>query len=355
MRVRAELIICGLGPAGRAAAHRAAGRGMSVVAIDPHPERTWTATYAAWADEVPEWVGDEVFAGDGVEPTVWAVGEHRVRRDYRVFDTARLRQALALTGVTVCADRVTHLDARRGMVRTAGGRTFEGRVIDARGVGRARGRAEQTAYGVTVEADGPCVFMDWRLDNGAGPDEPRSFLYTVPVGPGRMLYEETCLVGRPALTPEVLRTRLEHRLGQRGIAIGGTEPVERVRFPVEGGQPGGGRFGAAGGLIHPATGYSVAASLAAADTVVDGASLWTPRARAVAALRRAGLRALLALPPREVPVFFEAFFALAPARQRSYLSGHDDLTGTLAAMRALFTELPPRVRRTVAISSLGLR
>ncbi|WP_067493728.1 lycopene cyclase family protein [Nocardia ignorata] len=352
--VCAELIVCGLGPAGRAVAHRAAVRGLSVVAIDPRPERTWTATYAAWVDEVPEWVGDEVFAGDGVEPTVWAMGKHRIGREYRVFDTPRLQNALAVDGVRVIADRVTQADARAGSVRTAGGQVFHGRVIDARGVGRAPELAEQTAYGVVVEADEPCVFMDWRLDNGAGPDEPRSFLYTVPVAKGRMLFEETCLAGRPALTPELLRTRLEHRLRQRGIELDGTESVERVRFPVEGGKPGGGRFGAAGGLVHPATGYSVAASLAAADTVVEGNRLWTARARAVAALRRAGLRSLLALPPRDVPVFFEAFFDLPAAEQRSYLSGHDDLTGTLAAMATLFAGLPPRVRRTLASSSLGL-
>ncbi|MFE1592310.1 lycopene cyclase family protein [Nocardia sp. NPDC058705] len=349
------MIVCGLGPAGRAVAHRAVAQGLSVVAVDPSPDRVWTPTYAAWADEVPEWVGSEVVAATVEGPLAWGEGEHRIERVYRVFDTAGLQASLTLDGVTVLADRVVEVDARRGTVRTADGVTCSGRVVDARGLGRRPGRAEQTAYGVVLDRDrGETLFMDWRRDNGAGPDEMPSFLYVVPLGGDAVLYEETCLAGRPALTPEVLRHRLEHRLRARGISLSGTEPVERVRFPVQGGTPGNGRFGAAGGLTHPATGYSVAAALAAADTVVAGGRIWTPQARAVAALRRAGLRALLALPPRDIPVFFDAFFGLPAPLQHSYLSGRDDPRGTLAAMRALFADLPPRLQRTLATSVIGI-
>ncbi|MBW0271933.1 lycopene cyclase [Nocardia sp. MH4] len=356
--MHAELIICGLGPAGRAVAHRALTRGRPVTVIDPHPDRVWTPTYAAWADELPDWLDPAVVAATVDRPTAWALGEHRLERAYQVLDTAALQRSLTIDGAEVIADRVVDLDARAGTVRTASGITRAGRVIDARGLTRSARRAEQTAYGIVVrrdalDADQPTLFMDWRSDNGAGTDDPASFLYVVPLGPDTMLFEETCLAGRPALGLEVLRRRLEHRLRARGIAVTGAEPVERVRFPVEGGRPGGGRFGAAGGLTHPATGYSVAASLRAADLVVAGGTAWTGRARAVAALRRAGLRALLALPPRDVAIFFAAFFALPDTLQRSYLSG-DDLGGTLAAMRALFAALPPRLRRTLVISVAGI-
>ncbi|MFD4438792.1 lycopene cyclase family protein [Nocardia sp. NPDC058519] len=348
-----EVIVCGLGPAGRAVAHRALAAGRSVTVIDPHPDRVWMPTYAAWADELPEWLDSGVVAAAVEAPTAWAVGEHRIDRVYQVFDTAALQSSLTLDGATVLADRAVEVDGRE--VRTAGGLTRTGQVVDARGLARSARRAEQTAYGVVMARDEleRTLFMDWRLDNGADPDDPPSFLYAVPLSAGTALFEETCLAGRPALAPEVLRRRLEHRLRARGIALTGAEPVERVRFPVQGGRPGGGRFGAAGGLTHPATGYSVAAALAAADTVVTGGTVWTPRARAVAALRRAGLRALLALPPREVPVFFEVFFGLPAPLQLSYLSGHGDLRGTLAAMRALFADLPPNLRRAVAASVIG--
>ncbi|MFC4373708.1 lycopene cyclase family protein [Nocardia halotolerans] len=355
--MRTDLIVCGLGPAGRAVAHRAVVHGLSVLAIDPRPERVWTPTYAAWADELPGWLDPAAVAATVAVPRAWALREHRIERAYRVLDTAGLQRSLTLDGVRVIADRV--VAANRQGVRTASGAVYSGRVVDARGLARAPERAEQTAYGVVVDrqrltAAPPAVFMDWRLDNGAAADEPASFLYAVPLGADTMLFEETCLVGRPALAPTVLRDRLAHRLRVRGIDLDGTEPVERVRFPVQGGRPGDGRYGAAGGLVHPATGYSVAASLAAADTVVAGERRWPARSRAVAALRRAGLRALLRLPPRDVPVFFEAFFGLPAPRQHAYLSAHDDLRGTLAAMASLFADLPPHLRTTVISSVLGI-
>ncbi|MFC8382828.1 lycopene cyclase family protein [Nocardia sp. NPDC057272] len=348
-----EVIVCGIGPAGRAVAHRALAAGRNVTVIDPRPDRVWTPTYAAWVDELPGWLDSGVVAAAIDGPTAWAVREHRIDRTYQVFDTAALQSSLTLDGAAVIADHAVEVNTRS--VRTAGGLTRTGQVVDARGLARSPRRAEQTAYGVVVDRTGlePTLFMDWRPDNGADPDDPPSFLYAIPLSADTVLFEETCLAGRPALAPDVLRRRLEHRLRVRGIALTGAEPVERVRFPVQGGMPGRGRFGAAGGLTHPATGYSVAAALAAADTVVAGGAVWTPSARAVAALRRAGLRALLALPPREVPVFFETFFGLPAHLQLSYLSGLDDLGGTLAAMRALFADLPPNLRRTVVTSAVG--
>ncbi|WP_040797017.1 lycopene cyclase family protein, partial [Nocardia higoensis] len=147
--------------------------------------------------------------------------------------------------------------------------------------------------------------------------------------------------------------RLEHRLAARGIALDGSEPVERVRFPVQGGRPGAHRFGAAGGFLHPATGYSVATSLSAADEFACGAPARLGRAHAVHALRVAGLRALLALPPADLPVFFDAFFSLPPDLQRAYLSGRSDLAGIAGAMWALFPAVPPGLRSRIAAATCG--
>lgn len=104
--------------------------------------------------------------------------------------------------------------------------------------------------------------------------------------------------------------------------------------------------------MHPATGYSVAAALSAADVIVAGGSTGSARARAVHLAREAGLRALLALPPADLPVFFDTFFALPVTTQRAYLSGRDDLPGTAAAMTSLFGALPWRLRRTLATAVL---
>lgn len=359
-----DLLVCGAGPAGRALAHRALSTGLSVTIIEPQPHRPWIATYAAWADELPAWLAPETIAAAVDRPVAWGTRRAELDRRYVMFDTAVLRDSLDLSGARIVADRVVEIvrPTRLGTaghdlpsVRLASGKVLPaGRVVDARGVGRSPELAEQTAFGVMVErerwAEADTLFMDWRDDNGAEPYEPRSFLYAVPLDDDTVLLEETCLAGRPALDIRTLQDRLAHRLRSRGIGFTGSERIERVRFPVHGGRPGRGTFGAAGAFMHPATGYSVATALAAADAMVHGDPVWTPRARAVRLLRLAGLRALLALPPQDLPVFFDAFFALSPAAQRAYLSGRDDLPGTAAAMSGLFAALPWRMRRTLARS-----
>src|SRR5699024_12812094 len=51
--------IVGLGPAGRALASRCAAAGLTVLALDPHPEAPWTQTLSLWADQVPPWLRQE--------------------------------------------------------------------------------------------------------------------------------------------------------------------------------------------------------------------------------------------------------------------------------------------------------
>ncbi|GAB2632771.1 lycopene cyclase family protein [Nocardia goodfellowii] len=353
-----DMVVCGLGPAGRALAHRGLRRGLSVTVVDPAPDRRWTATYAAWLDELPGWLDPAVPVATIDRPVAWGTRRHEVDRTYTVLDTARLQRSLDIAGAQVVRDRA--IDVGRHSVTLASGAVIPGeRVIDARGLVRSPARAEQTAYGVIVDGQRAAgiepSFMDWRTDNGANPGAPPSFLYAVPLGNGSILLEETCLAGRPALGSTELRTRLLHRLRVRDIELGGDEVVERVRFPVEGGRPGPGAFGAAGGFIHPATGYSVAAALGAADELAAGESGRPLSERAVHTLRSIGLRALLALPPNDIPLFFDAFFTLPPRAQRAYLSGRTDLSGTAAAMARLFAAVPMRTRRTLAAAVLPRR
>jgi lycopene beta-cyclase len=92
--------------------------------------------------------------------------------------------------------------------------------------------------------------------------------------------------------------------------------------------------------MHPATGYSVAASLSAADAVVEAlvhqrdprSALWTAQARAVHRLRCRGLSSLLGLSPPQVVRFFDGFFEMPLERQRTYLSARDDLAGVALSM-----------------------
>ncbi|WP_245545875.1 lycopene cyclase family protein, partial [Nocardia higoensis] len=195
----ADVVVCGLGPAGRALAHRCLARGLRVSVVDSAPHRRWTATYAVWTDELPDWLDRRVIAARIERPVAWGHQRHVLDREYSVLDTARLQDALTIDGAEIVAERAVRLTART--LTTASGRVLRARrVIDARGLARSPRRAEQTAYGIIVtDTGGPqarggdeALFMDWRDDNGSAPGEPRSFLYVIPLGGGARLYEETC-------------------------------------------------------------------------------------------------------------------------------------------------------------------
>ena len=372
-----QVAVLGLGPAGRAAASRLAAAGVDVVAVDPHPDRRWTPTYAAWADELPDWLAPEAVATRTAHTRAWAGGEHRLDRTYVVLDTPALQDLLGLAGVRVLRGSVVEANAQ-GVTLADGTEVRADLVLDARGTKPGPDRAAQTAYGLVVPAEraaaaGGPWFMDWRQDHGAGAHAFPSFLYAVPLDADHTLLEETCLVGRPALGLDELRVRLERRLAERGVVLHGDELVERVRFsveaepraarpsrrpPVDGPVP----LGARAGVMHPATGYSVAVSLRLAEAVAQAVAaggdathvwraLWPAPARRVQQLREMGLTTLLRLPPGGVEQFFAAFFALPPARQRAYLSERDDLAGTLAAMARMAQTLPTGLT-AVAVGSV---
>jgi lycopene beta-cyclase len=259
-------------------------------------------------------------------------------------------------------------------------------VVDASGQHRAlcggparAPRAEQTAYGVVVPTQvatplvraGEAIIMSW-----SEPDLSQTcatFLYAVPLPAGRVLLEETSLARRPGLSLQVLADRLTTRLAAAGVPADAVLAHERVRFavdlPVPSPPPGVVAFGVAGGMMHPATGFSVGDALTIAPALADAlvsevargpaaaaraahAVVWSARSRGVRMLRDLGLRTLLRMPPASVPAFFDAFFDLAPERQRAYLSGREDPVGTAAAMIGVFGAAPWRVRGAMALAQL---
>ncbi|NLE79719.1 MAG: lycopene cyclase [Rhodococcus sp.] len=362
-----DVAVVGLGPAGRALSHRCVALGLSVVAIDPSPDRRWSATYGAWEDELPSWLPPDTIAGRINAPAVRTHTTHQLDRSYCVFDTALLQSILDIGAVKIIAGRTAHV-GRSSVTMTDGTVVHARRVVDVRGVGDDPLLARQTAFGVIVDsvAAAPALegrgawFMDWKRDNGAAEHDAPSFLYAIPLDHNRVLLEETCLVGRPPLPVRELRRRLEARLERRGVAVPSDAAIERVSFTVEppavplhGDDPL--AFGARGGLIHPGTGYSVAAALAHADPLAQAlagrstpeAVLWPRSARLVAGLRHIGLQVLLDLDSAHAIEFFDAFFMLPIPLQRAYLSSRTDAKGTLTAMWQLFLAAPPGVRRDI--------
>ncbi|WP_132994343.1 lycopene cyclase family protein [Gordonia zhaorongruii] len=357
-----DVVVVGAGPAGRALAHRAAVAGLDVALIDPAPERTWPATYGMYTDDVPGWLDTSVIAAWAPQFTVYTPARRDIDRGYAILDSAKLAAALAVDPATVIVQRATHLTANS--VTCGDGRTVRAaHVVDARGGSGASDLPRQTAAGVFGHTphDGPAVvLMDWRPAPGAPPDATPSFSYRVQVDAGRFLVEETCLAGAPPLPLEALETRNRTRTQFPTTPSPGGEHVDfallRDRTPWQRHDEAPLGFGASGGLMNPATGYSVAQSLHAADTVVraiiDGANphaaLWTRSARADYRLRVFGLEVLLSLDQDDLIAFFDGFFRIGPDLQRRYLSHRSDTAGTLRAMAAVFLRVPMRLRLRMA-------
>ncbi|WP_328608209.1 lycopene cyclase family protein [Amycolatopsis sp. NBC_00345] len=376
----ADVLIAGGGPAGWALARACARRGLATTVVDPAPHRPWRNTYGVWSDELPGLPGG-VIAAAPAATVAFGTREHRLGRDYLVLDNEGLRTWLTGERVRVVTGQAAAVEpGRHGatVVLTDDRRLAAAVVVDASGASRVlsggalRGpRTEQTAYGLVLPAAdaerlGPdaAVFMDWR---GGG----QSFRYQLPLGDGSVLVEETSLAHRPGVPVDELARRLRARLAAAGLRGRSAFAEERVRIVLDVPLPGRGAvvpFGVAAGLVHPATGYSLATSLRLAPRVaaaIAGAfeagppaavraakrTLWTPEARAVHSLRRHGLHALRAMPPGEPAKFFDLFFTLPPAAQRAFTSGREDLPGTAAAMAKLFRAAPPGLRARLA----GLR
>jgi lycopene beta-cyclase len=375
----ADVLIVGAGPAGWALAGACARLGLETVLADPAPAAPWRATYGLWADELPGLPRSAVAAAPR-RSVAAGLTEHVVPRDYLIVDNQGLREAFADARVEVLTGRVERaVSGKSGttVVLADGRRIAAGVVVDASGARRVlsggpsrRTGAEQTAVGVVLEvadaervvpgAGETALFMDWRR---AWPGADPTFLYSLPLGGGRVLVEETSLARRPGLGHDVLDTRLRARFAAAGITPGGR--VERVRIPLDTPLPRRSPivpFGVTAGLVHPATGYSLAGSLRLAPLVASALAaglarspaaateaarheLWSPASRAVHALRKRGLNALLGMSSAELPEFFELFFGLPVERQRAFTSGREDLPGTTAMMAEIFRRSPAKVRR----------
>jgi lycopene beta-cyclase len=326
--------------------------GLTVVAVDPRPERPWPPTFSCWVDELPGWLPEDAIACRIAAPLVWARSVHRIDRPYCVLSKQGLRDALPLDGAIVLAGRASAVGAHTVTLRD-GTTVRAAAVVDARGLPGPGARRAASAHGIVVDAEraapmigeGEGLLLDWRDENGAGPDEPPSFLYAVPLGDGTVIFEETSLGLRGGMPQRELRRRTMHRLAAHGIALRGDEPSEAAHYPLDQPPPKAGAagpipFGSRGGMMHPCTGYSIADSLATADTVVAAlctgrdpvAALWPWRTRLVYWMRLRGLYGLGRLTTAQSIAMFETFFTAGPRRRRALLSARDDYAALAAVL-----------------------
>jgi lycopene beta-cyclase len=374
-----DVAVIGDGPAGSALARQLTRRGVDVVLLGG--DRPWDATYTTWADDL-----DDVDVVD--RDDIWlhrfesvAVNFERlmmVERPYGVIDNERLRAVLR-HGVT---HRVGHVSS----ATDAGARI----VVDATGWpsgldpddGRLVGHGAiswQTAFGVVLHEPpagplGTATVMDFGAPPEPDDIDVPTFVYAFPVADG-WLVEETVLAG-PAIDPERLAPRLASRLGESvGRLLDRAVRVERVRIPMgvpvppragDGAAAPTVRFGAAAGMIHPATGYSIASSLRAVERVAEAVAqqlehrgpvdrrgdadavtdaVWPRALRRSRRLHDFGLDVLLGMDATEIRSFFQAFFDLPTDRWAAYLRIDTPPLELARVMTSMFAHADWRLRR----------
>jgi lycopene beta-cyclase len=397
----ADVVVIGDGPAGSALARAAANSGADTVLVGVDAD--WTATYSTWLDDLePVAALIDVDAVIGRRcSAVWthAAEPQQIARAYGVVDNRALRDRLR-DGVDHVVAEVTSVEPgpepvvvvrggerlRTRLVVDATGwpATFAGRGSLGRAVGRARSApAWQTAIGVVLpdapDGDlGRPTFMDFRMPvagdrvSTVGPAGVATFCYALPVHDG-WLVEETVLAARPAVEPVALLPRLAARLGRHpDDLLSSAVRTEYVRIPMGGARPEPDRpivaFGAAAGFVHPATGFSLAASLRAAprvgraladavagpgpadaDAVAD--SVWPAPQRRTRVLHDYGLEVLLDLEPERVGEFFGCFFALPMEQWRPYLRIDASPAEVAEVMAKVFRSAPWPLRRRLMSSN----
>lgn len=389
---RHEVVIVGDGPAGCALAAALHRRGVDVVLLGS--DEPWHATYGTWADDLEAigWLEARTWWRHRLDSIVVDVGDRRViERPYGVVDNDALRRHLR-RGVTHETGRVAGAHAATAdRVVTADGTEFVARlVVDAAGwpgwsrrdrldAAALAAVPRQTAFGVVSPVPlsdhlDEATLMDWRPPGAATQVGPPSFAYALPVDDG-WLVEETVLAARPAFAPDDLAARLAARLGVPvGDLRAAATRIECVDIPMGGPMPDRTSpvvgFGAAAGMIHPATGYSLAASLTGADRVADriaeelaGArvsaaavweAVWPRAARRTRLLHDYGLEVLLDLDAAEVRSFFSTFFELDESQWSAYLRIDVEPRRLAGVMARMFRAAPwPLRRRLVSANPLG--
>lgn len=376
-----RLLIRGAGPAGAFLALRAHARGWSVSLTDPFFEDAtshlsapgfstmqlplWPATYGVLSPEVPAWA-EQFFYQEHPMTVTFPHSDtnsgKKIKKSlpvpytYRILDKKSLREKIeeyAQYGdISFLAP--SHLDED----------SYDA-IVHCTGAPQDNAPFYQIAVGYLFSenslSDIPHVrkatFMDWTPgpclnENFANNTSafPPSFLYVQPVE-GGWLYEETILaVNTPKTEHGHYMNLLEERLKSRLYAWGLDQPfidhnifkTEKVSIPLGSYR---GRwwrrygkvyfFGSAAGLINPATGYSLGASMHLCDPFLDGLSLthpkkknifhWKIRYQAWLAwnLRYVGAKLISEGQHSTLQDFFIHFFNLPAQNQRDYLVGHN--------------------------------
>lgn len=290
-----DVVVIGAGPAGLRLAEQVSGYGIKVCCLDPEPLASWPNNYGVWVDEFESLELDDCLTKTWPETCVY-FDDRKIKylgRAYGRVGRRELKSKLLTNCLTngvrfhqTRVGRVEHEEFESAVGCTDGTELKASLVVDASGFGssfvsydRRRNPGYQIAHGVLAEVDDhpfdleKMVLMDWR-DSHLG-NEPYlraensrfpTFLYVMPFDRNLVFLEETSLVGRPALPYAEVKRRMVARLRYLGIRVRSVLEDEKCVIPMGGPLP---RIpqdvmaiGGNAGIVHPATGYTVARVMA---------------------------------------------------------------------------------------------
>ena len=327
-----DVVVAGAGPAGLALSGALARWGLSVACVDPALERRWENNTCAWADEIEPLCLEDLC--DRIWPRSRVFFSERssraLPRRYARFDNHRLKEALlddSIDTFPLKALGVQH-DGRGSHVILEGGEKLRATlVVDATGHSHAllplphEADTFQNVYGILARVDrhpfelDEMALMDFRSGFLGGNASPPTFLYAMPYSANYAFFEETSLADSPGVPFEMLNLAVPD-LDGRVVGVG-----------------------AAGGFVHPATGWSVSHSLRMAGPVAECIAvglgnglppaeaarsvyrvMWTPELLKMRDIHLRGGRFFTRIGIRTLSVFMRAFFSAPGGMWRVYLS-----------------------------------
>ena len=372
-----DVLVLGAGPAALTLAASCSSRGLITQGVAPDPGKPWTPRYGAWRDELPDLFSDAV-AHTWAAAAVHTPEKRRLDRPYVCLSTPRLQGILdkrcaGMHWVDGFAEGLSHEEEATTVLLRSGQRLRARVVVDATGDGALLERSEapdawQTAYGAifTIRGGHPWALDEIGLMDFRGEDELPTFLYAQPLGPDRVFLEETTLIRSPEVPIVELRTRLLQRLSRMGVDPERVTDEEHCRIRMMGSRPVFGQravgFGAAAGMVHPASGYQLARLPAAAESLAEALAsnlsagpavasraawqaLWPATRQRQWALYRFGAQILCGLDADDTRRFFDAFFQIEPTLWTGFMSATLSPLGLARAMAAVFSAASLSTRR----------
>jgi lycopene cyclase-like protein len=357
-----DVLVIGAGPAGLAVAKACAQNDLSVTVVAPDFDQLWGQNFGVWEDELAQSDYTDLFEATWSSPSLWFDNEKLVlNRRYGLLSTAKLQARLladieqaGVARISGVVETITHQDSH-ATVHLENEKAINAKVvIDASG-GKSPfvlrkskfKQAFQMAYGLWIEvkkhpfSENEMTLMDFRQVPGFSPHTP-SFLYALPISETRLFVEETSLAGRPAMSFDDLKSRLELRLAHLGLKVEKVHSEENCRIPMGLPLPRKNQrllaYGVAASMVHPASGYQIARALTEApkigNVLANELKTSTPAAAVQAGweiiwpkprvhsweLYTFGMNFLTKLNNTKTQAFFKAFFSLKEEDLQAYLS-----------------------------------